>query len=54
MELENDRCLKCGQSISFMERIWEDLPTVSIPGKGELCPVCYRSLTAEEEQSYFA
>ncbi|WP_227762371.1 hypothetical protein [Zhaonella formicivorans] len=46
-------CLRCKQSLGLLERITEDLTGVSVPGKGELCPNCYRNLSDEERAVYF-
>lgn len=48
-----DSCLRCGRSLSLVEEVLEGQP-VLVPGRGELCPECYRSLTPEEYRHYFA
>ncbi|MBC7347006.1 MAG: hypothetical protein H5U00_06055 [Clostridia bacterium] len=47
-----DGCLRCGRSLSLVEEVLEGRP-VAVPGWGELCPECYRSLTPEEYRHYF-
>jgi hypothetical protein len=48
-----DSCLRCGRSLGLVEDVLEGNP-VLVPGRGELCPECYRSLTPEEYRHYFA
>lgn len=52
MEQETDVCLRCGQPLGLVETVLEEEP-VPVPGKGELCPRCYRSLSEEETHLYF-
>ncbi|AKX93052.1 hypothetical protein [Neomoorella thermoacetica] len=52
MVATGDACLRCGASLSLMERLsLED--AVEVPGMGSLCPNCYRELSAEEYARYF-
>ncbi|MGB9921117.1 MAG: hypothetical protein ACPLPT_10445 [Moorellales bacterium] len=48
-----DSCLRCGRSLGMVEDLLEGNPVI-VPGRGELCPECYRSLTPEEYRHYFA
>lgn len=48
-----DTCIRCGQSLRLSE-IMADIPPVAIPGRGELCPMCYRELSPEEYQLYLS
>lgn len=42
MVATGDACLRCGASLSLMERLsLED--AVEVPGMGSLCPNCYRN-----------
>ncbi len=50
--MEQGHCLNCGQNLRLMERILETDPVV-VPGKGELCPECYRNLPPGQHQMYF-
>lgn len=50
---ERKNCLHCGQSLNLLERISEDLTSVHVPGKGEICPNCYRALNEEGKASLF-
>lgn len=52
MERETDSCLRCGQSLGLVEHVLEADP-VPVPGRGDLCPQCYRDLSAEEYRRYF-
>ncbi|MDN5344136.1 MAG: hypothetical protein PWQ18_247 [Clostridia bacterium] len=47
-----DACLRCGASLSLMERLGLE-NSIEIPGKGSLCPSCYRELSADEYAAYF-
>ncbi|GEA14704.1 MULTISPECIES: hypothetical protein [Neomoorella] len=52
MPAASDACLRCGASLSFMERFGLE-NAVEVPGKGALCPSCYRELSADEYNRYF-
>lgn len=53
MAAETDGCLKCSHPLGLLESVLETDP-VPVPGKGELCPECYRNLTWEEHSRYFS
>ncbi|NLW08019.1 MAG: hypothetical protein GX039_08630 [Clostridia bacterium] len=52
MSESSDACLRCGASLSFIERFGLE-NAVDVPGRGSLCPNCYRELSLEEYDSYF-
>ncbi|WP_258360806.1 hypothetical protein [Moorella sulfitireducens (nom. illeg.)] len=52
MPAASDACLRCGASLSLMERFGLE-NAVEVPGKGALCPTCYRELSVEEYDRYF-
>jgi len=52
MPAVSDACLRCGVSLSFIERFGLE-NAIEVPGKGAICPSCYRELSNEEYASYF-
>ncbi|MDN5347774.1 MAG: hypothetical protein PWP65_1338 [Clostridia bacterium] len=52
MEPYSDACLRCGAPVSLSSRFLSENP-IEVPGKGSLCPSCYRELSLEEYNSLF-
>jgi hypothetical protein len=52
MPAASDACLRCGASLSLMERLGLE-SAIEIPGQGALCPHCYQELSTEEYSRYF-
>ncbi|MGI9861403.1 hypothetical protein SDD30_08470 [Moorella naiadis] len=52
MAASGDACLRCGASLSLIERLSLE-NAIDVPGKGSLCPNCYRELSPDEYSLYF-
>lgn len=52
MPITSDACLRCGASLSLIERLGLE-NAVEVPGKGSICPGCYRDLSHQEYNSFF-